>query len=54
MLPQTSKEQAQATAERLRMAIANTPVILSDETVLHYTISVGISFLKGKQTQIDT
>lgn len=46
MLPQCSLDNAKAVAERIRQAIANTPLVLpkpSEGEVLHLTLSIGIA-----------
>lgn len=46
MLPQCSLDNAKAVAERIRQAVANTPLVLpktSEGEVLHLTLSIGIA-----------
>lgn len=46
LLPETTKESARVTAEKLRAAIEHHPFNSSDQTLIHVTASFGVSFIK--------
>ena len=53
LLPETNIQKATEVAERLREITAGTDVVLEDGLPLHFTISIGVAALKGKDTNID-
>jgi diguanylate cyclase (GGDEF)-like protein/PAS domain S-box-containing protein len=55
LLPETDKDEATEVAERLREALANTKVLLPIGGLpLHFTVSIGLSTLVGKDDNLDT
>lgn len=46
-LPETSIETALEAAERLRISLADTPVMLDDGQMIRYTVSIGAASLKN-------
>jgi diguanylate cyclase (GGDEF)-like protein len=52
LLPGVGPEEAMKSAERLRLAIATNPIILSDGTRIDQTISIGITSILS--TDLDT
>ncbi len=53
LLPETGSEQAMEAAERLRTAIAAAPVTPSGGSPLHFTVSLGVATLSGKDSNVD-
>ena len=53
LLPETNIQKATEVAERLREITAGTDVVLENGLPLHFTISIGVAALKGKDTNID-
>jgi diguanylate cyclase (GGDEF)-like protein len=54
LLPETTDLQAVDAAERLRNALSAARVILEGGLPLHFTVSVGVTTLNDKETNIDT
>jgi diguanylate cyclase (GGDEF)-like protein/PAS domain S-box-containing protein len=53
LLPETSHEKAAEVAERLRETIAATPIVIETGLPLHITVSIGVTTLTGKDSNID-
>lgn len=53
LLPETDLQSATDVADRLRERVAGTPVVSEDGPSLHFTISIGVSTLKDKNTNLD-
>jgi diguanylate cyclase (GGDEF)-like protein/PAS domain S-box-containing protein len=53
LLPETDLGKASEVAERLRENVENTEVILEAGLPLHFTVSIGVATLKGKDANID-
>jgi diguanylate cyclase (GGDEF)-like protein len=54
ILPETDIEQTLEVAERLREVIADTEVSLPDGGKTHFTVSIGVSTLSDKNSNIDS
>ncbi len=52
-LPETSRETALEAAERLRIALAETPVPLDDGQSISFTVSIGATVLNGAGDTLD-
>ena len=53
LMPTTSLAQALAVAERLRDALAHTPVAIGDEEQIHFTVSIGVTEWQPADADID-
>ena len=53
LLPETSHEKAIEVAERLRETIEETPIVIETGLPLHITVSIGVTTLTGKDSNID-
>lgn len=53
LLPETDMTKAAEVAERLREKVATTAVVLEAGLPLHFTISIGVAMLQGKDANID-
>ena len=53
MLPQTGMEAACASADRLRSVIAEAAIPLERGLPVHFTVSIGVSSLSGKDDNLD-
>jgi len=53
LLPETELGQAAEVAERLRAAVAQTPVVLDAGLPLHFAVSIGVSMLQDQETNLD-
>jgi diguanylate cyclase (GGDEF)-like protein len=53
LMPTTSLAQALAVAERLRDALAHTPVAIGDEEQIHFTVSIGVTAWQPDDADID-
>jgi diguanylate cyclase (GGDEF)-like protein/PAS domain S-box-containing protein len=54
ILPETSDSKAVEAAERLRQAVAAADIVVDDGAPLHITISIGVTTLADKPSNIDT
>lgn len=54
LMPETDLPQALEVAERLREIVAATDVMANEGLVLHFTVSIGVVALKGKDVNLDT
>lgn len=53
LMPTTALAQALAVAERLRDALAHTPVAIGDEEQIHFTVSIGVTEWQLADADID-
>ncbi|QNK02139.1 sensor domain-containing diguanylate cyclase [Dyella telluris] len=53
LLPDTSLEQAETVANRLRRSVEGTPILLEDGTTIVQTISMGVSVYLSREPGID-
>ncbi|HEX5388317.1 MAG TPA: diguanylate cyclase [Burkholderiaceae bacterium] len=53
LMPTTALAQALAVAERLRDALAHTPVAIGDEEQIHFTVSIGVTAWQPDDADID-
>ncbi|MDP9271053.1 MAG: diguanylate cyclase [Chloroflexota bacterium] len=53
ILPETSAEEGVEVAERLRLAVAQTPLLIARQQTTNVTISVGIAGGRGSELQLD-
>jgi diguanylate cyclase (GGDEF)-like protein/PAS domain S-box-containing protein len=53
LLPETDLQEATEVAERLREKIARTEVVLEAGMPLHFTVSIGVTTLQGKNANLD-
>lgn len=53
LLPETGAVQARDTAERLRQALADASLQLAPDTVLHFTVSIGVTGLVAEDISVD-
>lgn len=53
LMPTTALAQALAVAERLRDALAHTPVAIGDEEQIHFTVSIGVTEWQPADADID-
>lgn len=53
LLPNTSIEQAQKVAERIRKVIASTPILINDSQTITVTVSIGIAPFKNTDEDIE-
>ncbi|MFU8789882.1 MAG: PAS domain S-box protein [Methylobacter sp.] len=53
LLPETDKDQAIEVAERLREAIASTEVAIENGLPVRFTVSIGVTSLKGENKNLD-
>ena len=53
ILPETAADEAVEVAERLRMAVAQTPLLIARQQSLAITISVGVAGGRGSELQVD-
>ena len=54
LLPQTDQQEAIEVAERLRIAIGDTPVPLAQGLPLHFSVSIGVSTRLSPDVNLDT
>jgi diguanylate cyclase (GGDEF)-like protein len=54
LLPQTSNEQASEAAERLRAVISSSETPSEQGLPVHFTVSIGVTTLVDKSTNLDT
>ncbi|WP_255988122.1 sensor domain-containing diguanylate cyclase [Chitinolyticbacter albus] len=52
LLPKADRQQAMAVAERIRQAVAATPIMLPDNQVLGVTVSIGVGIWQAHDTDI--
>ena len=52
-LPQTDQQEAMDVAQRLRIAICNTPVPLAHGLPLHFSVSIGVSTRQSPEDNLD-
>ncbi len=52
-MPETGLQQALEVAERLREIVATTDVIREAGLPLHFTVSIGVVTLQGKDVNLD-
>ena len=53
LLPQTDQQEAVEVAERLRIAIGDTPVSLAQGLPLHFSVSIGVSTRLSPEDNLD-
>ena len=53
LLPQTSNEQASEAAERLRAVISSSETLPEQGLPVHFTVSIGVTTLVDKSTNLD-
>lgn len=53
LLPETDNQEAFEVAQRLRMAVSNTDIIIENHPPLQLTISIGVSSLSQASTDLD-
>lgn len=52
ILPGADAEQARSVAERIRMAVQATPVLLEDAQVVHMTLSIGVAMYRPGEADL--
>lgn len=53
LFPETGRSQALETAERLRLAVANTDVQIAPGKSVHFTVSIGVAFFSAADVNVD-